>query len=153
RDFIIDLAYTSRLQNWGIRFLTDYWPIDTVYGKPRSTLENVDPKALKILAYLAGNNDGVPPIKLAIASALQRVPVRERAKILFSAEAEDHNLGKLQWYGLSPLVDEHAELLASVTSSVNSDLLREWTVRALLEDPKKNKAAIEIMLLDANFGN
>jgi putative membrane-bound dehydrogenase-like protein len=68
------------------------------------------------LAEMA-NNDASPVVRLYLASALQRLPNADRARVAAglvkrSEDSADHNLPLLIWYGIEPIVstDEAAAL-------------------------------------------
>src|SRR5262249_10145418 len=105
---------------WGLRLATDFWPIDTVYGQPRSTTEKIDRSLLPRFTEMA-KDDSSSLVRLVLASTLQRLPTADRpdlaAALLSHAEdASDHNLPKLIWYGLSPLVDLNPNALVPLAT-------------------------------------
>jgi putative membrane-bound dehydrogenase-like protein len=72
------------------------------------------PKSEKILRSLSAlaEKDDSAVVRLAIASALQRVALQDRPALLASllahaGDATDHNLPYLYWYALEPFVAEH----------------------------------------------
>lgn len=136
----------EHLRTLAIRFLTDSWPIDTVTGEPRATRETIDAQLVPQLVQMArSEQSGL--VRLALASVLQRLPVEQRSTMasgLLSHEddANDHNLPKLIWYGLSPLVDSNPESLVPLAANGKFPLTREWMARAIAEDPVKNRAVL-----------
>ncbi|HMC11625.1 MAG TPA: c-type cytochrome [Pirellulaceae bacterium] len=142
--------YNEHLRAWGLRLLTDFWPIDTVFGKPRSTADRIDRSLLPQFVDMA-KSDESGLVRLVLASTLQRIPPSDRptlaAALLSHAEdAADHNLPKLIWYGLAPLVDIDPQSLVPLAANGQLPLTREWITRALAEDPTKNAKAIEGLL-------
>jgi putative membrane-bound dehydrogenase-like protein len=136
---------------WGIRLLTDFWPIDTVYGQPRSTTGKIDRSLLpRFIEMAKADESGL--VRLVLASTLQRIPPADRpqlaAALLSRAQdANDHNLPKLIWYGLASLVDTDPQSLVPLAAEGKLPLTREWITRALAEEPAKNAAAIDKLFL------
>jgi len=104
----------ERLRAWGVRLLADEWPLDGVLGPLPASAETSDRVADEWRSVagdflrLASHDPG-GLVRLALASCLQRLPVRERpalaAALMQRAEdADDRNLPLLVWYGLIPLV-------------------------------------------------
>src|SRR4029079_8117541 len=91
-------------------------------------------------------------VRLTLSSILHRLPLANRpaiaAALLAHAEdADDHNLPKLIWYGLAPLVDIAPESLVPLAAEGKLPLTREWITRAIAEEPSKNATAIDKLLL------
>jgi putative membrane-bound dehydrogenase-like protein len=140
----------ENVRAWAIRALTDKWPIDTVYGKPRSTDSDIHRDLLSQFVMMA-KNDNSGLVRLVLASTLQRIPPADRpalaAALLSHAEdATDHNLPKLIWYGLAPLADSNPESLVPLAANGKFPLTREWIARAIAEDPVKNRAVLGDLL-------
>src|SRR5262249_7714940 len=91
-----------------IQILTEGWPSDTVTGRIQ-----FEPRGVRnppIFPPEQAERETSSLGRLKLASALQRTPAQWRpgtAAGLLSRvqEADDHNLPKLIWYGLAPLVD------------------------------------------------
>jgi putative membrane-bound dehydrogenase-like protein len=138
----------EHLRAWGLRLLTDFWPIDTVNGKVRAT--EIDLVAANRLVEMArADQSGL--VRLVLASTLQRLPTASRpalaaALLSHDEDANDHNLPKLIWYGLAPLIDSHPEWLVPLAANGKLPLTREWIARAIAEDPVKNASALEGLL-------
>jgi putative heme-binding domain-containing protein len=140
----------ENIRCFGVRLATDFWPIDTIYGKPRSTDDRIDRSLLPRFIEMA-KSDRSGLVRLVLASTLQRIPPADRptlaAALLSHAEdATDHNLPKLIWYGLSPLVDTNPESLVSLAANGKFPLTREWIARAIAEDPVKNRGVLGNLL-------
>lgn len=100
------------IRGWGVRLLTDSWPIDNSDGARPSTADRrtADPRVVSALTQLASNEEEAS-VRLTLASTLQRVPLDQRvplaqALIQHAEDAEDHNLPLMVWYGLTPLGNE-----------------------------------------------
>ncbi len=135
----------EHVRRWGVRLLVDRWPLDAVHGVPHDN-DKVDPRDVERLVELA-KNEPQGLMRLVLASALQRLPVEERpalaAALLSHAEdAADHNLPKMVFYGLAPVVESHPESVVPLAAEGLFPLTRAWLARALAEDPAKNAAAL-----------
>jgi len=143
----------EHLRAWGLRLLVDFWPLDTVHGRPRATTEAIDPQLVPRLQETARNE---PPgvVRLVLASTLQRLPVEMRAGVAaglmsHADDAADHNLPRLVFYGLAPVVEQHATALVPLAAEGQFPLTREWIARALAEDPVKNASPLDQLLSSA----
>jgi putative membrane-bound dehydrogenase-like protein len=140
----------EHVRAWGLRVATDFWPIDTVLGKPQSSPDRIDRYLLPQLIEIA-KNDPSGLVRLVLASTLQRLPPADRpalaAALMSHAEnANDHNLPKLIWYGLAPLADNDPASLIPLAVEGKLPLTREWITRALAEEPGKNEELLGKLL-------
>ena len=100
----------EHLRVWAIRFLTDEWAIDSVFGPMANRKVASDPELRDRFVKMA-KEDQSGLVRLALASTLQRIAVEDRV-VLAKALARrvedilDHNLPKLVWYGLMHLGEE-----------------------------------------------
>jgi putative membrane-bound dehydrogenase-like protein len=138
---------------WAIRLLTQFWPMDTVYGGVRADEKGFDHTLCQQLVQRA-KQDSSGLVRQVLASTLQRLPLAERpalaAALLSRAEdAEDHNLPKLIWYGLSPVLASNPELLVPLATQGKLPLTRQWIARAIAEEPSKNSKALNQLLASA----
>jgi putative heme-binding domain-containing protein len=105
----------------------------TAYGKSL-----VPQRPVNALAELAAT-DPSPVVRLAIASAMQRLTVPQRwplaeALMAHGEDAEDHNLPKMIWYGFEPCVAaDPGRALALVQASCQLDIVERSTYRRLAE--------------------
>lgn len=139
----------EHIRAWGVRLLVDHWPLDTVHGRMRDNSQ-VNANQVERLAKLA-ENEPQGLVRLVLASTLQRVPAAERpviaAGLLSHAEdASDHNLPKMVFYGLAPLVESDPAALVPLAAEGQFPLTREWLARALAENPAKNAAPLSQLL-------
>ena len=79
-------------------------------------------------------DDPSPVVRLAIASALQRMPLEERwdvaAALLAHAEdAEDHNLPLMIWYGVEPLVTLDTPRALKLAAGAKIPRVRQYITR------------------------
>lgn len=138
---------------WAVRLLLDAYPLDTVEGKSRVEGLKVTPEILHALQNRA-KTDSSAMVRLALASSLGRLPVRDRAGLArellgHSEDATDANLSKLIWYGLIPVaLEQPADL---VDLAVNSRLprVREWISRSLAERVISNPVPLNQLLESA----
>lgn len=138
----------EHLRVWAIRLLTDHWPIDSVLGplphrKPPRDLELHD----RLVAM--AKSDPSALVRLALASTLQRLPLRDRpalaaALVARPEDAQDHNLPKLVWFGIMTL-GEGKITVARATSW--PELLR-FIARSVVED-RQHVAALTALAAKA----
>jgi len=159
----------EHIRTWAVRLLSDSWPLDTITsarpGQPAATkgsglfapTEKGTPSPL-VFAELNRLAKSEPSglVRLALASALQRLPVLQRIplarSLLTKAEdADDHNLPLLLWYGLIPLADAAPDSLAKLAGDCALPLTRKLIARRLGEDIEKNPAPLnDLLKLSAN---
>ena len=99
----------------------------------------------------AAKSEAAPGVRLALASALQRLPLSARpalaAPLLARAEdAEDHNLPKMLWYGIEPLAQQDPAALAALGTQTALPLVRRCIARRLMEH--ENAEAVMAPLFD-----
>lgn len=149
---------------WAIRLLSDAWPLDTIIsrrpgsetlatqpaGFTASDPSQPAPFVLAEFSRLAGDDDS-GLVRLALASVLQRLPVPQRAALAKSlmshaADAQDHNLPLLVWYGLIPMGDVAPATLARLAADCQWPLTRQFIARRLGEDLEKSPAPLNDLL-------
>ncbi len=143
----------EHVRTWAIRLLSDTWPLDTVMSQRPARAATAPAPAAPVLAEFSrvAASDPSGLVRLALASALQRLPVEQRAALAtflvrHAKDANDHNLPALIWYGLIPVAAERpADLLAVVTES-EIPLTRQLIVRRLAEDLEKSPAPLNALL-------
>jgi len=155
-DFLLKQlqGQNEHVRAWSVRLLSDALPADTLMSlradesdPPRS------PARLRIDAELAllAVHEPSAPVRLALASALQHLPVDARSSVAagllsHKEDANDHNLPLLIWYGLIPLGDKAPSALAKLTANCNIPLTLKYIARRLGEDVEKNPAPLSEML-------
>ncbi len=123
------------VRSWAIRLLTDDSSIDTVVGPLKAPDYRIDPPILdKFVAMGASDESGL--VRLTLASTLQRLPLEDRVPLAtvlagHAADASDHNLPSMLWFGILPLYDEHADDLLTVLSATTWPDTIRWASRAL----------------------
>jgi putative heme-binding domain-containing protein len=103
----------------------------------------VPPKAISEMAEEA-RNDPSPVIRLYLASALQRLPVKDRWSIadgLLSraADAKDANLPLMYWYGVEPLVAADPERALKLAAGAKVPLVRRYIARRAADEALARK--------------
>lgn len=120
---------------WAIRLLCeDHRP-------PQQALEKFNRMA---------RNDSSPVVRLHLASAMQRMGHQQRWDIAagllgHSADAEDHNIPKMIWYGIEPLVAEDPQKFMELALRSDLPQLTQFMARRALD-------ADELELLAATIG-
>jgi putative membrane-bound dehydrogenase-like protein len=102
------------------------------------------------LDQLALDKDLTPPIRLALAEALQRVRPDHRWKAIESItghaeDASDHNLPLMYWYAMEPLaeVDPPRALALALSAGEKIPILKEFMIRRIgAGDPAKSLALL-----------
>jgi hypothetical protein len=98
---------------------------------------NPSPQALQKFAAMA-REDTSAFVRLALASALQRIPAESRWPIarelvLHDADAGDASLPLMIWYGIESAVPQNRAEAVKLASSSKIPLVRELIVRRLAE--------------------
>jgi putative membrane-bound dehydrogenase-like protein len=144
----------EHLRTWSVRLLADAWPLDTVLSR-RPARPATAPSAAVLAAFArqaAADTSGL--VRLALASALQRLPVAARpalaAPLLRRAEdAADHNLPLLLWYGLIPVAAAQPAALADLAADCALPATRRLIARRLAEDLATAPAPLDRLLASA----
>ena len=145
----------EHVRTWAIRLLSDAWPLDTVLSQ-RPLSANSEPPAPSpaVLAefHRLAADDPSALVRLALASVLQRLPAPARvplatALVRHAADADDHNLPLLIWYGLIPVAaPATAAELPGIAAACALPITRQLIARRLSEDLEKNPAPINALL-------
>ncbi len=142
----------EHLRAWGIRLLTDAWPLDTLKSdRPAHQAEAAEAKNLAPVFAKLARDDSSALVRLVLASTLQRLPVEERAAVAHALvghaqDAADHNLPLMVWYGLIPVADRDPTALVKVAASCELPLTRKYIARRLGEDAEKNPQPLNDLL-------
>jgi putative membrane-bound dehydrogenase-like protein len=124
---------------WAIRFLTDH--------------SNLGADDVKRFARLAAQ-DRSAFVRLALASALQRIPVQLRAELATALlrrteDLNDQNLPLMLWYGIEPLAANDPDSLAQMAAKTEFSLVRKFIARRLTEDIERNPQPLDALLGNA----
>ncbi len=119
-----------------IKLVTNHSPIDTTESYVRAT-GGLPIESLNSIAE--SNPTGL--IRLTLASTLQRLPIEHRPAIASaianrSADADDHNLPHIVWFGLIPLIESDPDSLIEIASKTEWPNLQKWIARALGNQPR-----------------
>lgn len=118
--------------------------------QPAYDVHELFAKASKQLVWLAEREES-PLVRLKLAETLQALPVEHRrplAELLVkrAADASDHNLPLLLWYGIEPVVaaDPKAGVQLAMASQIPT--VRRLIARRLAEDAETKPANIAALL-------
>lgn len=127
----------EHVRAWGVRLLTDRWPLDTATGASRAESLNVDERVLDaVVARARDDQSGL--VRLVAASTLARLPIALRPKLAAALlahgeDAVDHNLSALIWQALIPLADGQPSALIPLAVDARLPQFRVWSARRLAE--------------------
>jgi putative heme-binding domain-containing protein len=96
------------------------------------------PEAINNKLVTMAGKDPSPVVRLYLSSALQRLQKNTSWKIVaelvkHSEDINDHNLPKMIWYGLEPLVASNPARALSMISGANIPLLAQYTARRAVD--------------------
>ena len=135
---------------WAIRLLTDLWPIDTSIGKrpARADVELSDDLLNELLR--SGSKDESGLVRLALASAIRRLPIDQRVELVAALtvrdDADDHNLPLLVWYGTTLLGDERLPSLRSLAAVCQWPTTRRFIARRIALEAEKQPNVLNSLL-------
>ncbi len=112
----------EHVRTWAVRLSVDTKSAGDVVAEKLAAMAPVEPS---------------PKVRLALASAVQRLPAARRWPILEALVAReedkaDPNLPLMTWYGIHPLVATDRERVVSLVPKVRIPLIREFIARALV---------------------
>lgn len=118
--------------------------------------EVLSAQVLAQFARIAGT-DQKPVIRLALASALQRLPLAKRWAIVESllshvADATDANLPLMYWYGIEPLVPADPTRALGIALRAEVPLVRRFIARRVTDDALARKDRGDLTPLVASLG-
>jgi putative membrane-bound dehydrogenase-like protein len=127
---------------WGIRLLTDRWPLDAIHGPLAAATAKRDPKSLSRFVEMA-RTDSSAFVRLALASTLQRLPLADRPQLAapllaHAQDAADHNLPLMIWYGLMPIADGDPAALVPLAEHARIPTVRRFIARRLAEELERS---------------
>lgn len=165
------LTRLFREQNEPARKLRALWALHVTGGAPESwlwqrlgdaaapvrawtvTLLAEDAPSASTLARFQAlaEADPSPQVRLALASALQRLQLHERAPLArallsHSSDAGDHNLPLMIWYGIEPAVSAGIQPAVELYASARMPLVRQFIARRLAENWDPPTAEVEGLL-------
>ncbi len=130
------------VRTWAIRFLVD--------DRSAIATDTASSESLVRLAEIESS----PFVRLALASALQRLPLERRSALARplmgrAADAADHSIPQMLWYGVEPLADSDPAMLASLGAQCELPLTRRCIARRLTGIRGKTEAPLNTLLLRA----
>ena len=140
----------SALRVIAIQELVAMSPLDTILGARPSPNVVAGEQAIQQLIELARTETGGAEL-LALASAMQRLPVDRRLEIArgivrHTTYSNDHNLPLMVWYGLLPVATHAADELAAFAVECPFPTTRRLIVRRLTEMIDNQPDAIDHLL-------
>jgi putative membrane-bound dehydrogenase-like protein len=108
-----------------------------------------EPSAEQLTQFaLLAKSDPSPVVRLYLASALQRIPVKQRwdiatALLSHAEDARDHNLPLVVWYGIEPLVAADPERAISLAKTSKLPQVARLIVRRAASTVETTNAAVE----------
>lgn len=144
----------EHLRTWGVRLMTVSMPLDTTLSqRPAQNEYYSNSRKSFILQDLAAKETSAH-VRLAMASALQRMPVHTRIPlarelVAHSEDSNDHNIPLMIWYGLIPTAEKYGTELAKLAADCKLPTTRRLIARRLAEDVEKNPAPLNDLLAAA----
>ncbi|QDU27448.1 Cytochrome c [Anatilimnocola aggregata] len=138
-----DLRGAMRDENAYVRT----WAVTLAVDSPKAKNPHLD-----MLLRLAAE-DRAPQVRLALASALQRLTAKERLPlatrlVAHEEDAGDHHIPLMLWYGIEPIAGEMPAEMYKLLAECRIPLVRQHLVRRLLEeDPGDQRLATLIETL------
>ncbi|MEM9589489.1 MAG: PVC-type heme-binding CxxCH protein, partial [Planctomycetota bacterium] len=107
--------------------------------------EDFDPpqRALEQMTAMAGA-DPSPVVRLYVAAAVQRIPEAKRLPVLRElaangVDAVDHNLPKMIWFGLEPLVTKYSDQCVELALASQIPMVTRHIARRLADDDQLDR--------------
>jgi putative membrane-bound dehydrogenase-like protein len=107
--------------------------------------EDADPPAAALTQFRKmAQNDPSPVVRLYLASALQRIPLADQqaiaaALVQHGEDANDHNLPKMIWYGIEPLMVENPDQFLALATASKIPLITQYIARRAVDGDELNK--------------
>ncbi len=142
----------ATIRSLAVQELVDGLPLDTIMGKPHPKATAPSEKTLRQLIDLA-RVEKSGSVRLALASALQRIPVNRRLElaqwlVLNPADAHDHNLPLMAWYGLIPVAESDPAGLGQLAVKCQLPTTRRLIARRLAEMIDVRPGAMDGLLVE-----
>jgi putative membrane-bound dehydrogenase-like protein len=102
---------------------------------------NLSSDQLQRLTELAADPGLDPAVRLALTSAIQRIPLSQRWSlveklVMHAGDANDQNLPLMIWYGMEPLVEQDPGRAVSLMQSSPLLRIQEWIARRAAANPQ-----------------
>jgi putative membrane-bound dehydrogenase-like protein len=97
------------------------------------------------------SEDDSPTVRLYLAAAMQRLPIAQRwelveALTLRGEDKDDHNIPKMIWFGLEPMVSLDPARALKIAHRSGLPILTQWVARRAAEGDQKMLGAAMISL-------
>lgn len=142
QDEMVDLLSNrdEYVRSWAIQLLCEDM------NPPKEAIEEFEDMA---------EDDESPVVRLYLASALQRLDTKDkwniaRNLVAHSEDAGDHNLPKMIWYGIEPLMNADPEKFLSLAAESKIQMLTEFIARRSVDGAKLEPLVALIGELDPN---
>ena len=94
------------------------------------------------------DNDSSPIVRLYLAAAMQRMPLQSRwpiatALVSHAADAGDHNLPLMYWYGIEPLVEQDPNRALQLAAACQIPQVARFIVRRAAAEPAAINAVVK----------
>ncbi len=124
------------LRAWAVQLLTED--------------QKASPKTLAKFATMA-SEDQSPTVRLYLAAAMQRMPIAQRwelmeALTLRGEDKDDHNIPKMIWFGLEPMVSVDPARVLGIAHRTGLPILTQWIARRAAEGDQKMLGAAMVSL-------
>ena len=130
---------------WAIQFLCDKSSVNAFQNVSDGAQAAVSADVLSQFASMA-KSDPSPIVRLYLASAIQRLPFKERWALLkglvsHMEDVRDNNLPRMYWFGLEPMVPSHPQESLKLAVSGKIPALQEFVARRIAtgNDPKTTR--------------
>ena len=143
-------APNEHVRAWGIRLLSDFWPLDTILGPQLNAVYPSSPTTWNRLHELA-EKDPSGIVLLTLASTLQRLPIEQRVRVATalvqrSDLGQDRDLPALVWYGLIPVGQSSATDLVHINQVNQWPNITRWSARLIASQVKEQPEALNTLL-------
>ncbi len=125
------------IRAWAIQLLCDDSSVDAFYlAAAEDGQSSVSGSTLSLFSMMA-KKDPSPIVRLYLASAAQRLPYSLRWPILgelakHHKDIDDHNLPRMYWFGLEPMVPKHPQQALRLAVSGKIPMLQEFVARRMV---------------------
>ncbi len=141
-------AEEEQMRAWAIRLVLDESPIDTIKGPLPENMPVPASEELFSLMLGMAESDESGLVRLTLASALQRLPLKQRGELgmalsMRPEDANDHNLPEMVWYGISPLAESDPLALVRIAEQSSWPDLKRWISRCLSSRMGEDLLSIE----------
>jgi len=135
---------SEHVRTWALRLVTDPLPLR---GNSTASASTTLTSASYTAIARAAKAERSPFVRLALAAALQRLPLTQcagiAAPLLAQAEdATDHNLPLMLWYGIKDLAVTDPNALVALAAGCEIPLIRRFIARRLGEANDKAPAPL-----------